>query len=244
MIVQASADCNGPRKWLPLAPLILLILVASIACAQAVADLGFTTKVSAALTAHYALRFGAAVPDRFSQWQAFAREQKATPYFRSMDTAKGREAEILQIVNDAINRQMKWVDDKAHWGADDYWATPAESIGSAGGDCEDFSIAKYYLLKELGVPLSRLRITYVRALNLGGQAHMILAYYTRPDAEPLILDNIDARVRPASQRGDLEPVYSFNDDEVQIIQGKLRGKPSQIRAWLTLQERLLAETRF
>ena len=105
--MQASADCNGPRKWLPLAPLILLILVASIACAQAVADLGFTTKVSAALTAQYARKFGASVPDRFSRWQAFAREQKAVPYARSLDTAKGREAEILQIVNDAINQIVK-----------------------------------------------------------------------------------------------------------------------------------------
>jgi predicted transglutaminase-like cysteine proteinase len=238
--VHLRPEINGSQKCLALVP---LILIASIACAQAVADLGFTSKVTAALTVQYARKFGASVPDRFTQWLAFAKEQKSTPYSRSLENAKGREAETLQIVNDAINKQMKWVDDKAHWGVDDYWATPAESSGSAGGDCEDFSIAKYYLLKELGVPLSRLRITYVRVLNQGGQAHMILTYYARPDAEPLIMDNIDARVRPASQRSDLEPVYSFNDDEVQVVQGKVRGKPSQIRAWLTLQERLVAETR-
>jgi predicted transglutaminase-like cysteine proteinase len=215
---------------------------AALAGAQALGDLGFTTRISTGLTAEYARRFGPPVPERFGRWSAFAKAQKAAAYSRSLEGSAGREAEVLQLVNDAVNGQMKWVDDRVHWGAEDYWATPAESSASAGGDCEDFSIAKYYLLKELGVPLARLRITYVRVLTRGGQAHMVLAYYATPAAEPLILDNFDGRVRPASQRTDLDPVYSFNDDEVQI-KGAARGKPSQIRAWLTLQQHLVAETR-
>jgi hypothetical protein len=71
---------------------------------------------------------------------------------------------------------------------------------------------------------------------------MVLAYYASPGADPLILDNLENRVRLASARTDLEPVYSFNDDEVQIIEGGRKGAPSQIRAWLALQERLLAES--
>ncbi|MBE0615895.1 MAG: transglutaminase-like cysteine peptidase [Burkholderiales bacterium] len=173
----------------------------------------------------------------------FAKEQKSKPFSQHLDSAQGREADALQIVNDAINSKMKWLDDNVHWGVEDYWATPAESIASAGGDCEDYSIAKYYMLKELGVPLARMRITYVRALTLKGQAHMVLAYFSTPDAEPLILDNLDGRVRPASQRTDLDPVYSFNDDEVQIVKGGKRGRPSQIRSWLAVQERLVAESR-
>jgi predicted transglutaminase-like cysteine proteinase len=210
--------------------------------AQQVADLGFTTRVSASLVTQYTQRFGAATPERISRWKDFAREQKSGSLAQRIAAAPSREA-ALQLVNDAINGQVKWLEDSAHWGAADYWATPAESIGSAGGDCEDYSIAKYYLLKELGVPIARLRITYVRALKLKGQAHMVLAYYSAPDAEPLILDNLDPRVRRASERQDLEPVYSFNDDEVQLAQGSVRGKPSQIRAWLQVQERLLAESR-
>lgn len=220
-----------------------LLLFASIAIAQAIPDLGFSTKVTSGLTAAYSRRFGAAVPERFSAWQSAAKAQKASPLVQKLDAAKGKEAEALQAVNDIVNSQVKWVDDMVHWKVADYWATPAESYASAGGDCEDFSIAKYYLLKELGVPLQRLRITYVRALKLQGQAHMVLAYYAAPDAEPVILDNIDPQVRPASQRGDLEPVYSFNDDEVQIVQGGKRAKPSQIRTWLAVQERLIAESK-
>lgn len=221
---------------------LLLAALALLALAQALADLGFTTRASNALVAQYTQRFGPGTLDRINRWKAFARDQKAAGLMqRPGSPASGVQA--LQVVNDAINREVKWLEDREHWGAEDYWATPAETIGSGGGDCEDYSIAKYYLLKELGVPISRLRITYVRALKLKGQAHMVLAYYASPDAEPVIMDNLDPRVRPASERDDLEPVYSFNDDEVQVVQGNRKGKPSQIRAWLQVQERLLAESR-
>ena len=218
-----------------------LLFAAAVACGQAIADLGYTNRVSAALTARYAQKFGAEVPGRVAAWKGFAAEQKTSAFSQRLETAKGQEAGALQLINDAINAQVKWIEDKQHWGVDDYWATPAESIASAGGDCEDYSIAKYYLLKELGVPISRLRITYVRALKLNGQAHMVLAYYANPAAEPLVLDNLDPVIRAASQRTDLQPVYSFNDDEVQM--GHRKGKPSQIRTWLVLQEHLIAESR-
>ena len=140
-----------------------------------------------------------------------------------------------------LNR-IQFVDDQKHWGEADYWATPAESVASNGGDCEDFTIAKYFLLKELGVPISRLRMTYVKALKLN-QAHMVLAYYPRPDADPLVLDNLEETVRPASQRTDLVPVYSFNDEEVWIEARGRSGSPRQIRNWNSLLERLDREMR-
>ena len=211
--------------------------------AQVIPELGFTTRVSAALVSLYARRFGPPVPDRLAGWIGFARDRKAQPFRQDLAAAPGREVESLQIVNDAINRRMKWTDDRTHWGVDDYWATPAESIATAGGDCEDFSLAKYYMLKELGVPVAKLRIMYVRLLlTQVRSAHMVLAYYPTPGAEPLILDNVDPSVRGASQRSDLEPVYSFNDDEVVMVAGG-KGTPAQIRAWLSVQERLVMESR-
>ena len=67
-----------------------------------------------------------------------------------------------------------------------------------------------------GVPQAKLRLVYVRAI-VGGpggavQAHMVLAYYSAPGAEPLILDNLIGEIRPASRRPDLEPVFSFNSE--------------------------------
>ena len=128
----------------------LLLLAASV-FAQAIPDLGFTTRVSARLIAQYARKFGTPAPDRLAQWIAFAAGQKISPLIQRLELAPGREADALQIVNDTINAKVNWTDDMSHWGVDDYWATPAESVASAGGDCEDFSIAKYFTLRALGV---------------------------------------------------------------------------------------------
>ena len=67
------------------------------------------------------------------------------------------------------------------------------------------------MLKELGVPVESLRLTYVKALKLG-QAHMVLAYYATPDSEPLILDDLVQSVEAGPSRTDLQPVYSFTGD--------------------------------
>jgi predicted transglutaminase-like cysteine proteinase len=56
----------------------------------------------------------------------------------------------LKRVNDFLN-QMEFVDDSIHWEKEDYWATPIEFLGTQGGDCEDFAIAKYFTIKTMGV---------------------------------------------------------------------------------------------
>ena len=122
----------------------------------------------------------------------------------------------LQAINSFFNRRIVFRDDVQVWGQVDYWASPFEMLGKGDGDCEDFALAKYFSLRAVGVAASKLRLVYVRA-QLGGpggpvQAHMVLAYYALPDAEPLILDNLITELRPASRRPDLTPVFSFNAD--------------------------------
>jgi len=220
------------------------LLAACVACAllaagdgaqvlaQARVERGFTTGVSERLMDAYTRRFGPAARGRLEKWKRYAAERKSSQL---------AETELLREVNRTLNG-IRFIDDQTHWGEEDYWATPAESVGSNGGDCEDFSIAKYFLLKELGIPIAKLRMTYVKATKLD-QPHMVLAYYARPDAEPLVLDNLEDAVRPASQRPDLVPVYSFNDEEVWIEMRGRSGSPRQIRNWNLLMERLDRELR-
>jgi predicted transglutaminase-like cysteine proteinase len=204
----------------------------SLVFAKARVERGFTSAVSDRLMEAYAGRFGPEARGRLQDWRRYAAQHE--------DVALA-ERELLVDVNRTLNR-IRFIDDAIHWGAVDYWATPAESVASNGGDCEDFAIAKYFLLKELGIPIAKLRMTYVKALKLN-QAHMVLAYYPRPDAEPLVLDNLEDAVRPASQRPDLIPVYSFNDEEVWIETRGRSGSPRQIRNWNALIERLEREMR-
>lgn len=219
---------------------IAVVLFAGFAAA-ALPDLGFTSRATPGLVANYTRQFGATVRERVAGWVEFARGQRASARVSRLLEVPGSEREALQAVNSYFNR-IPFLADLPHWGVEDYWATPAETVASNGGDCEDYSIAKYFLLKEFGVPVERLRITYVKAVRLN-QAHMVLAYYATPGAEPLILDNLDDRVRPASDRDDLVPVYSFNDDDVILVRDSRKGSSLQIRAWRDLLQKLEGEAR-
>ena len=150
------------------------------------------------------------------------------------------DMEKLRLVNRFFNRN-RFVSDRSHWGQEDYWATPVEFLSSNGGDCEDFSIAKYFTLRELGVPEDRLRLNYVKALKLN-QAHMVVTYFKTANAEPLVLDNLVSSIEPASRRNDLLPVYSFNGDGLWLAQrrgqGEFVGSSGRLSLWNDLRERM------
>ena len=149
----------------------------------------------------------------------------------------------LNRVNQFFNSRMRFRDDIAVWGQQDYWATPIEFLRKGAGDCEDYALAKYFTLRELGVPASQLRITYVKALQLN-QAHMVVAWYATPDAVPLILDNLKTTILPATQRNDLLPVYSFNGEGLWIPQAgknKRVGDSKKISRWQDLLTKMRAE---
>ncbi len=154
------------------------------------------------------------------------------------------DMEKLRRVNNFIN-DIEFVNDAEHWGKEDYWATPLETLASNGGDCEDFSIAKYFTLLEMGIPPERMRLTYVKALRLN-QAHMVLAYYPAPDADPLVLDNLEPEIRSSASRDDLLPVYSFNVDGLWLAKtrtgnSKHVGKSSRLSPWRDVIARMNIE---
>jgi predicted transglutaminase-like cysteine proteinase len=94
----------------------------------------------------------------------------------------------LEQVNRFFNQRVAWRDDQSVWGQVDYWAAPLEMFGKGAGDCEDLAMGKYFSLLGLGVAEASLRLVYVRAQWEGRpQAHMVLAWYATPDAEPYIL---------------------------------------------------------
>ncbi|MDX1453005.1 MAG: transglutaminase-like cysteine peptidase [Oleiphilaceae bacterium] len=174
-------------------------------------------------------RFGDDAVQRLQQWEKIANSSHSI-----------KESQKLELVNRFFNR-TRFISDFEHWGKEDYWATPVELLATNGGDCEDYSIAKYFTLKELGVSVDKLKITYVKALKLN-QAHMVLAYYPEPGAEPLILDNLVNDIKPASERDDLVPVYSFNGEGLWLSklrgqEGKRIGTPDKLDHWQDLMIR-------
>ena len=157
-----------------------------------------------------------------------------------MQTSSGLgETEKLKLVNSFFNRQFRFSDDSRNWRQTDYWATPVEALIKGAGDCEDYSIAKYFTLRRLGVPSEKLRITYVKALQYN-QAHMVLTYYASPTATPLVLDNLIGEIRPASLRKDLLPVYAFNAEGLYLPNGK-KGDSKKLSRWQELLQKMKAE---
>jgi len=150
------------------------------------------------------------------------------------------ELEKLELVNNFFNL-VPYYSDLEHWGVKDYWATPFEKLTTFGGDCEDYSIAKYFTLRELGVDDGKMRITYVKALNWD-EAHMVLTYAPDPGTIPLVLDNLIAEIKPATERKDLIPVYSFNVQGLWLAKergsGQFVGGSDRIGQWSALLERL------
>lgn len=150
------------------------------------------------------------------------------------------EKEKLLTVNRFFNR-VRFVDDIRVWNQTDYWATPVEFLGRNAGDCEDFTIAKYFTLRALGIPSEKLRLMYVRALRLK-QSHMVLGYFETPDAMPMILDNINEKILPANYRQDLQPIYSFNGDGLWAAKAQGRGRKIKEKgshsSWETLMNRI------
>ncbi|WP_084457154.1 transglutaminase-like cysteine peptidase [Desulfogranum mediterraneum] len=167
-------------------------------------------------------QYGVQARTRLEQWQELIRSN-----------SKGKDLDIIKKVNLFFN-SIPFVADSLHWQKKDYWATPIEFLASNGGDCEDFSIAKYFTLKAMGVDESKLNITYVKALELN-QAHMVLTYFPAPGAVPLVIDNLTNALLPASQRKDLLPIYSFNGTGLWLAKqqgrGKMIGSSRRLKRW-------------
>ena len=210
-----------------------VLLVASVAALAA--ELVELVVITDAQIARLAQQFGPIAKQHLTGWKGILSD----PKYKTLP-----EREKLELVNDWMNRP-RFLNDIDHWGKEDYWATPIEFLSTDGGDCEDFSIAKYFTLRALGVPDDKLRLIYVKELVIYKQAHMILAYLPTPDADPLILDNINQTIRPASTRNDLLPVYSFNGSGLWLAKeqsgrGQQVGGSDRVGLWRDLRARMRA----
>lgn len=164
---------------------------------------------------------------RFSRWQQLLVAAIALT-----------DREKLELVNNFFN-EMKWVDDQELWGRKDYWATPMESLIKNAGDCEDFSIAKYFTLLEMGVEAEKLSISYVVYQKDNG-AHMVLTYFEAEDAVPLILDNVESRILQGTQRSDITPIYHLNNNGVWNANypSERLGNTAEIKPWKAMLDRM------
>ena len=128
--------------------------------------------------------------------------------FRSDQIDQFRDMSItgkVVAVNEYVNN-TKYIEDKDNYGKSDYWATPAEFF-ARGGDCEDYAIAKYAMLKRLGIAEENMRLAIVTD-TLKNIPHALLIVYT--DNGAMILDNQTKTAKDMTTVTRYKPIYSIN----------------------------------
>jgi predicted transglutaminase-like cysteine proteinase len=111
----------------------------------------------------------------------------ALRFLALIDRARARDGRArIGEINQDINLAIHPMSDMAQFGKPDVWSSPLATLARGSGDCEDYAIAKYVALKEIGISEERLRIVVVSdALN--GEGHAVAA--VRLDGRWWILDN-------------------------------------------------------
>jgi predicted transglutaminase-like cysteine proteinase len=114
--------------------------------------------------------------------------------------------EQLKAVNSYFNRWPYSLDIDVY-GVSDYWATPGEFL-KLSGDCEDYSITKYYALRKLGFAIDDMRIVLLKD-NIRNISHAILA--VNLDGQSYVLDNVSDLVLSHLKYEHYVPQYSVNE---------------------------------
>jgi predicted transglutaminase-like cysteine proteinase len=112
----------------------------------------------------------------------------------------------LDDVNRFLNR-FDYVLDTVNWGGVDYWETPKEFF-MKGGECKDFSIAKYFTLRILGWAPDKLWMIILQDMNLN-VTHAVLA--AKLEDKTMILDNQVADMVDQSRIHHYRPIFGLSE---------------------------------
>ncbi|MEG2172935.1 MAG: transglutaminase-like cysteine peptidase [Desulfovibrionaceae bacterium] len=114
--------------------------------------------------------------------------------------------ERIKAVNSFWNK-WPYRQDKDVYGKEDYWAAPY-LFRKNSGDCEDYCIAKYFTLREVGFTSEQMRIVIVME-KIRNIPHAIVVVYINNDA--YILDNLTNSVLSHTKSRNYAPQYSVNE---------------------------------
>ena len=113
----------------------------------------------------------------------------------------------LGWINRAVNLSIRPMSDWAQYGYADFWASPLQTLSSTAGDCEDYAIVKYVVLRHLGIAPDDLRLLIVRD-DIRQAEHAIVA--VRYEQKWLLLDNRTMAMLNASQSRHYFPLFVLN----------------------------------
>ena len=131
----------------------------------------------------------------------------------------------LQMINEAVNRMIRYASDPDEYGAPDHWATLKETLTRARGDCEDIAFTKMWALRAAGIEPSAIRLVLVRNFSQNkDHAFLVVAI----GSEKFILDNRTDRVLSDSEPFDHTPMVSLSSEGAWIHGYKLATRIAQL----------------
>jgi predicted transglutaminase-like cysteine proteinase len=132
----------------------------------------------------------------------------AARFLAIIDAARARSGRArIGEINRAINLAIRPADDLARFHVPDIWTTALATFATGMGDCEDYAIAKYAALREVGMADADLRLVIVHD-RLSGQDHAVVA--ARLEAEWLILDNRTMRLSDDASMRNVTPLVALD----------------------------------
>ncbi len=162
-------------------------------------------------------------------------ERCTTPTLRNWrkiikSAAKLERAGKIRAVNEFFNR-WPYKEDSEIYGRSEYWATPSEFMARSG-DCEDYAIAKYFALRQLGFGEQEMRVVILMD-EIRGIGHAILAIYEAD--EIIVLDSLSNMILPHVRYKHYRPQYSMNETNRWAHVGGYKNKPATYRGLVARQ---------
>jgi len=101
----------------------------------------------------------------------------------------------------------------ALYGVEDVWSSPLATFANGAGDCEDYAIAKFIALQNVGVSADDLRIVILRD-DIREEDHAVVA--ARLDGNWLMLDNLHMTMVEDQQVRNHHPLFLIDHTGVKL----------------------------
>jgi len=176
--------------------LLLLVLIAGFFSKTVMAD-----EHPAPRLANY---IGLPVPvPGLNKWQSISKPgSQLINEWQQLFAAKTKIQQIEEV-NIWANSQLSYRKDGS-----DQWLSPAQSLARGRGDCEDYAILKYYILKSLGFTEAQLYMIVANDLVVRTEHAVLLI---NVDGQEYVLDNFtDNVISPAAALSVLNPEFAYS----------------------------------
>jgi predicted transglutaminase-like cysteine proteinase len=120
----------------------------------------------------------------------------------------------LETANRLLNRAIRYTADDRQHGVPDRWTAPLASLAAERGDCEDYAIAKYMVLRATGVAERDMQLVLVRDTQARVD-HAVLA--VRFDGRWIILDNRRSITIETADLQHYMPLFALDREGVKLF---------------------------